>query len=78
MRVARSHFIPEEPTIRRGNLVRPKFLAKFGTGGGNWIQVGPGDLGIVVKVVNVAEVECLFRGRPTWWAEEELEVMDDD
>ena len=79
MRVPKAHFIPEEPTILKGDLVSSKISAKFGSYG-NTVQVRPSDHGIVINVIGINEIECLFHGRLTWWAEDEIEapeVFDD-
>lgn len=75
MRVPRSHFVPDEPAIRRGDLVSSRLEARFGSYG-NTVQVHPGDHGVVTSVGSDGEIECLFQGRLTWWVEDELEVLE--
>ena len=73
MRFKESPF--RDPPIRVGDLVSPKIPAKFGSYG-NTVQVSPGDHGIVTSVISDSEIECVFCGRPTWWSEDELELVE--
>lgn len=74
MRVDRSLLPFRATAVKVGDLVSPKFPAKFGSHG-NVVQVLPEDHGIVTCIIDSAEIECLFHSRPTWWSEDELEVL---
>ena len=75
MKVGRAHRHQQaHRQIKVGDLVSPKISAKFGSYGST-VHVLPEDHGIVTRILDDAEIECLFHNRPTWWHADELEVL---
>jgi len=74
MKVGRSLLPFRATEVKVGDLVSPKFPAKFGSHGST-VQVHASSIGIVTCILDDAEIECLFHNRPTWWSADELEVL---